>query len=95
MINHGIISDDKYTNPTTPPKCDGLPEYEKYGDACFKVDITTKRTFEEAKTFCQKDGANVASIRNGYEQAKLQSMVMKADQSVWIGLFDDPVIENL
>ncbi|XP_071789139.1 uncharacterized protein [Asterias amurensis] len=82
--------DDKYTNPTTPPKCDGLPEYEKYGDACFKVDIITKRTFEEAKTFCQKDGANVASIRNGYEQAKLQSMVMKADQSVWIGLYDDP-----
>ncbi|XP_022088561.1 lymphocyte antigen 75-like [Acanthaster planci] len=80
--------------PPPPPSCSdinpNLADYTKYGDACFKVDLSQKRTFDGAKAYCDSDGATLASVRNGFEQSQLVTMAMEADDNVWIGLYDDP-----
>ncbi|XP_022088435.1 uncharacterized protein LOC110978072 [Acanthaster planci] len=93
---HGYLCmmkpDDQYPdNPVTNP-CPGKNDYTKFGDVCFKIYVDTKRKFSDAKAQCIADGANLASIMNGYEQAKLQSMMNDKDKpgNLWIGLYDDP-----
>ncbi|XP_038058604.1 lymphocyte antigen 75-like [Patiria miniata] len=88
-------ADESITTTQAPPTpCqtanDNLKDYIQYGTACFKVDLSKKRTFEEAKQYCENDGATLASVLNGFEQAKLVTMTSDADDMTWIGLYDDP-----
>ncbi|XP_038046213.1 lymphocyte antigen 75-like [Patiria miniata] len=86
--------DDQYPDNPISNDCTDLSGsgYTQYGDVCFKVYTDSKRNFNDAKTKCEADGANLTSIMNGYEQAKLQSMMDDKGKlgSMWIGLYDDP-----
>ena len=61
---------------------------------CFKVYSDAKVTFSDAKAKCENDGATVASVQNGFEQALIETLMMddeKIDSYVWIGLYKDMV----
>ncbi|XP_022088512.1 macrophage mannose receptor 1-like [Acanthaster planci] len=89
-------------DPTIPetnftlPACPYKPGYIYNGKACFKLDTSKLRSMGEAKQYCADDGATVASILNGYEQALLQAMANEyANGSVWLGLEKDPTTNTL
>lgn len=46
------------------------PTYEKFGLSCYKY-LRTKATWKMAQEQCMKDGGNLVSVENKYEQAFL------------------------
>ncbi|XP_038058027.1 macrophage mannose receptor 1-like [Patiria miniata] len=83
-------------SPFTPPPCPSKPGYIQYGQSCFKLDTSTKRSFSDAQVYCAADGATVASVLSGYEQALIQTLLNEyADKSAWLGLHRDSTTDAL
>ena len=65
--------------------------YQSYYDSCYKLD-TTPRTYDAAISNCAIDGAFLASIPDGYDEAFIETEILKNGFSAaWIGLKQDPV----
>ncbi|XP_072020400.1 macrophage mannose receptor 1-like [Amphiura filiformis] len=63
--------------------------YTAYFDSCFRV-LTSPVGFNEAEAKCEADGATLASVYDGYEQAFIETQMYANDlTSVWIGMSDD------
>ncbi|XP_072020262.1 macrophage mannose receptor 1-like [Amphiura filiformis] len=68
--------------------------YVQYYDSCFRV-LTSQpsgMTFDDAQTACKADGTDLASIKDVYEQAFVETRLhVMGDNPLWVGLVDDKV----
>ena len=91
-----VISDPSETgeNPTLPNTCT-QSGYKSYGDGCYKLD-EVPRTYDTARTMCENEGAFLASIGDGYDEAFVETVLLKNGYAAaWIGLRQNPVYKKL
>ena len=56
------------------------------GQNCYKLVSRQQKTWNSASDFCKSDGANLASIRDGFEQAYMSLIKTSSINAEWIGL---------
>ena len=62
--------------------------YLAYFNQCFRI-VTDSSTYEAAKTVCEEDSTTLATIKDGYEEAFVETLMYTNDLDyVWIGLTD-------
>lgn len=57
----------------------------------FKMVLKESVTWYEALELCKKNGMNLASVADAYQQAVLSVRVSKARSPLWIGLYSENV----
>ncbi|XP_069770759.1 macrophage mannose receptor 1 [Narcine bancroftii] len=67
--------------PTTPPAIN----YFQYGNSSYKT-ITVKLKWKDARKVCEAEGAQLVSIKNGFENALVLLEANKIGDNLWIGL---------
>ncbi|XP_067863183.1 macrophage mannose receptor 1 [Heptranchias perlo] len=67
--------------PTTRP----ATKYIRYGKNSYKI-ITVKLKWKDARKVCEADGAQLASIKDGFTNAFLMLEASKLEEKLWIGL---------
>ena len=75
-------------NPTFGSTCsrDG---YQSYFEDCYKL-VLEPRVYSDAKDMCEAEGAYLASIHDGYNEAFVETVMLKNGlPNVWIGLQKD------
>uniref|UniRef100_A0AAQ5Y063 Mannose receptor, C type 1b n=1 Tax=Amphiprion ocellaris TaxID=80972 RepID=A0AAQ5Y063_AMPOC len=60
-------------------------DYVKIFNDSIKI-VTQPMNWDEAKKYCENDGANLASLRNKWTQLYVSLMAMKLNSPLWIGL---------
>uniref|UniRef100_A0A3B4D8F7 Mannose receptor, C type 1b n=1 Tax=Pygocentrus nattereri TaxID=42514 RepID=A0A3B4D8F7_PYGNA len=71
--------------PTEPPKGGCAPDWVKFQEKCFKVQLEPK-PWTEARSYCMDVGGNLASISNPLQQAFLTlKMVDDNTPDLWLG----------
>ncbi|XP_072544232.1 macrophage mannose receptor 1-like [Salminus brasiliensis] len=74
-LDHLIIP-----SPTEVPKT-----FIKLGNSSYML-VQTNMTWKEAKSHCEAEGANLASIRDAFTQSYIELQTHKLGQPLWIGL---------
>ncbi|CAL8293581.1 unnamed protein product [Lota lota] len=75
--------------PTPAPSGGCPPNFTPFHGKCYKfVTGSNKMTWEDARTHCINEGANLASILNTREQAFLTMQMQQYSQDMWIGMND-------
>ncbi|KAM8728032.1 macrophage mannose receptor 1-like isoform 2-T2 [Acanthopagrus schlegelii] len=74
-------------DPSLPdtPEPTTYTDYVRILNDSIKV-VTLPMTWKAAKAHCQGDGAQLASVRNGWSQAYIELMAMNLRAPLWIGL---------
>ena len=83
---------------STDPELDDIPpgvsectmgaDYLSYFNQCFRL-VKESSTYEEARAVCEEDGTTLATIKDGYEEAFVETlMYTNGLRYVWIGLTD-------
>uniref|UniRef100_UPI00398E69AD macrophage mannose receptor 1-like n=1 Tax=Pristiophorus japonicus TaxID=55135 RepID=UPI00398E69AD len=75
--------------PTTLP----APSYVTYDNSSYKI-ITVKLKWQDARKVCEAEGAQLASIRNGFENAFLMLEANKLGEKLWIGLNSNETLKQ-
>ncbi|XP_077993989.1 macrophage mannose receptor 1-like [Glandiceps talaboti] len=71
--------------PTTPNYC--RPGYQQYWNGCYRP-FTGSYTYNQARSQCQQENAELVSIVDVYEQAYVEYHMLLSGQTFWIGLND-------
>ncbi|XP_067869491.1 macrophage mannose receptor 1 [Heterodontus francisci] len=61
------------------------PNYVNYANNSYKI-ITVKLKWQDARKVCEAEGAQLASIINGFENAFLILEAIKLGEKLWVGL---------
>uniref|UniRef100_A0A8B9GYZ1 Mannose receptor, C type 1b n=1 Tax=Astyanax mexicanus TaxID=7994 RepID=A0A8B9GYZ1_ASTMX len=92
----GSVSASATAAPTEPPT-GGCPSgwvkfqkkvpntYIKLGNSFYKI-VQTNMTWAEAQSYCEAEGAKLASIRDAFTQSYIELQTYKVGQPLWIGL---------
>ena len=56
------------------------------GQNCYKLFSGLRKTWNSASDYCKLDGGNLASVRDGFEQAYLSLLKTSSINNEWIGL---------
>ncbi|XP_070535377.1 macrophage mannose receptor 1-like [Ptychodera flava] len=72
-------------NPTRPDDKACIAGYTYYNGGCYKV-YKNPQTFQQASMQCRKDGGNLASLMNAFEEAYVETLVHIQGSSLWIGM---------
>uniref|UniRef100_A0A3Q2WPT7 Mannose receptor, C type 1b n=1 Tax=Haplochromis burtoni TaxID=8153 RepID=A0A3Q2WPT7_HAPBU len=72
----------RYTNWLSVSANNG---YVKILNDSIKV-VTQKMNWDSAKKYCERDGANLASLRNEWSQVYVELMALEMEGPLWIGL---------
>ncbi|XP_049338776.1 macrophage mannose receptor 1-like [Astyanax mexicanus] len=59
--------------------------YIKLGNSFYKI-VQTNMTWAEAQSYCEAEGAKLASIRDAFTQSYIELQTYKVGQPLWIGL---------
>ncbi|KAI4903512.1 hypothetical protein NFI96_027557 [Prochilodus magdalenae] len=71
--------------PTQAPKGGCAPDWIKFQDKCYKVELEPK-TWTDARTYCIESGGNLASVSYALQQAFLNTkMAHDITPDLWIG----------
>lgn len=69
-----------------------ITEHEfKANNKTFKVLLKNDMTWYDALALCKRNGMDLASVADTYQQAVLSVLVSKAQYPFWIGLFSNDV----
>ena len=69
----------------------GDKSYYKYGDSCFKLDLTPK-SYSSAQALCAADGGDLASIYDTYHEAFAEYLLyINGVTDAWIGMISNSV----
>lgn len=75
--------------PTPAPTGGCPPSFTPFQGKCYKfVAGSDKMTWQDARTHCINEGANLASVLNTREQAFLTMQMQQYSQDMWIGMND-------
>ncbi|XP_070535376.1 macrophage mannose receptor 1-like isoform X2 [Ptychodera flava] len=72
-------------NPTRPDDKACIAGYTYYNGGCYKV-YKNPQTFQQASMQCRKDGGNLASLMNAFEEAYVETLVHIQGSSLLIGM---------
>ncbi|CAB3985203.1 macrophage mannose receptor 1-like, partial [Paramuricea clavata] len=76
--------------PTPTPKVSNCEKgYKSYDKSCFKF-FNTKKTFDDAREVCQKDGGDLMIVDSQFRQAYLIYVLERYIGNVWIGFYHEP-----
>ncbi|XP_022109942.1 C-type mannose receptor 2-like [Acanthaster planci] len=84
--------------PSFPCYVELDPTYIIYVRACYKLESSTTRSYQDAVSFCENDheGVRITWIEDAFQEAFLQAMLFNAGiNSAWIGLETLRGINNL
>ena len=78
--------------PDTPPQVGECTmaegQYISYFNNCFRL-VTDAFSYSDARAFCEEDSTTLATIKDGYEEAFVETMMYTNTLDyVWIGLTD-------
>ncbi len=77
--------------PDNPPDI-GICEksdYIDYFNNCFRLYKEEPLSYAEAKAKCEEDGTTLATIKDGWDEAFIETMMIIDDvRNAWIGLQD-------
>ena len=65
-------------------------EWMKYGPSCYKAYSAEKRSFAEARGYCQSQGGDLMSVGSNEEEASILKPIVeqfKVSNIFWIGLY--------
>ena len=88
VLTDKLLSPDESITPEDLPfkLCPSNSEYIVYEGNCFKV-AQVASTHGTARDKCEEDGAMLASVADGYEQAFIEMLMVYYNiETAWIGL---------
>ncbi|XP_070537351.1 macrophage mannose receptor 1-like [Ptychodera flava] len=80
-------------DPTKPDDKACIAGYTYYNGGCYKV-YKNPQTFQQASMQCRKDGGNLASLMNAFEEAFVETLAYIQGCSLWIGMEMDDEAEE-
>ena len=75
-------------NPPQVSECTMGADYLSYFNQCFRL-VKSPASYQEARAVCEEDSTTLATIKDGYEEAFVETLMYSNGlRYVWIGLTD-------